>query len=56
VKPPFQQKKSWVWWYLPVIPAMARNLKLEDQNPSQAGQKSGPYLKKKNNSKKELEV
>jgi hypothetical protein len=36
-------EKNRVQWYVPVIPAMAENLKQEDHGPGQPGQKARTY-------------
>jgi hypothetical protein len=35
--------KIWVWWYMPIIPAMEGNVK-EDHGPGWLGKNVRPYL------------
>jgi hypothetical protein len=44
-------EKSWAWWYMPAITAMAGSVKQENDSPGQPGQKVTTYLQNNQNKK-----
>jgi hypothetical protein len=47
-------EKSWVWWYVPVIPGMAGSLKYRECGPGWPGKKVIPPPISKINQEKEI--